>query len=402
MSEQQGIDLSGDGGVLKTIIVEGTGTDTPPSGSDVTVHYTGTLLDGKKFDSSRDRAEPFKFKLGAGQVIKGWDRTVATMKRGEQCRVVLRSDYAYGKSGSPPTIPADATLVFDIELLSWKDEEDLTHDGGVLKKVLRSASPESWERPKDDSEVKVSYTLTTADGQHIEFKTDFTFVLGSDAVPAGLEKGVESMKKGEKALLKVSGDYAKGHPAAPADATLHYEVELLEFTKEKASWEMTNEEKIAAAQKNKDDGNELFKAGKFKGAIKKYKKSSSFVENENSFTEEEKAQAKPLRVTAHLNTAACNLKLKDYKACIENCDKALKLDARNIKALFRKGQALSALDEWRDAELTLNQALEHEPSNKDVQRELALLKRKVAEQEKKDKKRYANLFARLSADENQS
>ncbi len=79
------------------------------------------------------------------------------------------------------------------------------------------------------------------------------------------------MKKGEKALLKVSGDYAKGHPAAPADATLHYEVELLDFTKEKASWEMTNEEKIAAAQKNKDDGNELFKAGKFKGAIKKYK-----------------------------------------------------------------------------------------------------------------------------------
>ena len=74
------------------------------------MHYTGTLLNGTKFDSSRDREEPFKFKLGAGQVIKGWDKTVATMKRGEQCRVVLRSDYAYGKSGSPPTIPADATL----------------------------------------------------------------------------------------------------------------------------------------------------------------------------------------------------------------------------------------------------------------------------------------------------
>jgi FK506-binding protein 4/5 len=134
---EQGVDLSGDGGVLKTILVEGTGTDTPPSGSDVTgnaftplnlenclnphrdpffssfmwaVHYTGTLLDGSKFDSSRDRSDPFKFKLGAGQVIKGWDRTVATMKRGEQCRVVLRSDYAYGASGSPPKIPANATL----------------------------------------------------------------------------------------------------------------------------------------------------------------------------------------------------------------------------------------------------------------------------------------------------
>jgi FK506-binding protein 4/5 len=389
---EQGIDLTGDGGVLKTIITEGTGTETPPSGSDVTVHYTGTLLDGTKFDSSRDRDDPFKFKLGAGQVIKGWDCSVATMKRGERCRVVLRSDYAYGKSGSPPTIPADATLVFDIELLSWKDEEDLTHDGGVLKKVLRAGQAESWEKPKDDSEVKVSYSLKTADGQFVEAKTDFTFVLGAEAVPAGLEKGVESMKKGELALIKVSGDYAKGHPTAPADAALHYEVELLDFTKEKASWEMTNEEKLAAAQKNKDDGNELFKAGKFRGAIKKYKKASSFVDNENSFTEAEKAQAKPLRITAHLNTAACNLKLKDYKACIENCDKALKLEVSNIKALFRKGQALSALDEWRDAELTLNRALEFEPQNKDVQRELQLLKRKVAEQERKDKKLYANMF----------
>jgi hypothetical protein len=93
--------------------------------------------------------------------------------------------------------------VFDIELLSWKDEEDLTHDGGVLKKVLRSASPESWERPKDDSEVKVSYTLTTADGQHIEFKTDFTFVLGSDAVPAGLEK----VRTRRRAFLMLRSSY---------------------------------------------------------------------------------------------------------------------------------------------------------------------------------------------------
>jgi FK506-binding protein 4/5 len=361
------------------------------------VHYTGTLLDGTKFDSSRDRSDPFKFKLGAGQVIKGWDRAVATMKRGEQCRVVLRSDYAYGASGSPPKIPANATLVFDIELLGWKDEEDLTHDGGVLKKVLRS--PDGWEKPSDDSEVRVSYTVSTADGQHIESKTDYTFALGAEAVPTGLEKGLVSMKKGEKALLKVSGDYAKGQPSAPADATLHYEVELLDFTKEKPSWEMSNEEKLAAAQKAKDEGNELFKAGKFKGAIKKYSKASSFVEYDHSLTEEEKARAKPLQITAHLNTAACHLKLKDYKACIEKCDKVLKLEAGNIKALFRKGQALSALDEWRDAELTLKQALEIEPQNKDVQRELALLKRKVVEQERKDKKRFANLFTRLSAEE---
>lgn len=74
------------------------------------VHYTGTLLDGSKFDSSRDKDEPFKFKLGTGQVVKGWDRAVATMKKGEKARVTLRADYAYGEAGSPPKIPPNATL----------------------------------------------------------------------------------------------------------------------------------------------------------------------------------------------------------------------------------------------------------------------------------------------------
>jgi hypothetical protein len=83
----------------------------------------------------------------------------------------------------------------------------------------------------------------------------------------------------------------------------------------------------------------------------------------------------------------------DVSVLIASCGgQALKLEVSNIKALFRKGQALSALDEWRDAELTLNRALEFEPQNKDVQRELQLLKRKVAEQERKDKKLYANMF----------
>jgi len=392
----QGVDITGDGGVFKEILVEGKGSDTPPSGADVRVHYTGTLLDGSKFDSSRDKDEPFKFKLGTGQVVKGWDRAVATMKKGEKARVTLRADYAYGEAGSPPKIPPNATLVFEIELLGWKDFEDLSGDGGVLKKTLHAGA--GWEKPKDDSEVKISYTLSTADGQFIETKTDFSLALGTEAVPSGLEKGIENMKKGEKALIKLKGGYAKGHPNAPDKAELHYEVELHDFVKEKPSWEMSNQEKIEAALKTKDKGNEFFKDGKYKAAIKKYKKASSYVDYDHSFTDEEKAQAKPVRVTVHLNTAACNLKLKEYRTCIENCDKALKIEDNNVKALFRKGQALSALYDWEDAERVFNKALEIEPQNKEVQRELTLLKRKMAEQNKKEKIRYANMFARLSAE----
>jgi len=112
-----------DGGLLKKILVEGTGDVMPPPGSDVDVHYVGTLhSDGSKFDSSRDRPGTFKFAVGVGQVIKGWDQGICTMKRGEKCILRCTSDYAYGDSGSPPKIPGGATLNFEVELFSWKEK----------------------------------------------------------------------------------------------------------------------------------------------------------------------------------------------------------------------------------------------------------------------------------------
>lgn len=147
----KGIDLSQDGGVFKFVLKEGPEKNCPSDGDEVITHYSGYNEDGTKFDSSWDRDEKFKFVLGKGEVIKGWDIGFSSMSIGEEAVLTLTSDYAYGDTGSPPKIAGGATLIFHVKLFSYgpkkKDKWDMTGEERLEEaRVCKTEGNEAYKK----------------------------------------------------------------------------------------------------------------------------------------------------------------------------------------------------------------------------------------------------------------
>lgn len=277
-SEEGFVDISGDGGLLKKVLQEGYGDVSPPSGDMVIAHYTGTLTNGEKFDSSRDRNKPFEFTIGQGQVIKGWDQGFATMKKGEKAILRCRSDYAYGKGGSGK-IPPDATLNFDVELLDF-------------------------------------------------------------------------------------------HP------------------KKKEKWELDDSEKEAEAVRLKDEGTMLFKEKRFHEAVDLYEEAASYID--------ESSALEALYVTCKLNASQACISCQRYPNAVEYATQALSKDSVNVKALYRRGLARNGLGMNDEALVDLHKALELDPENGAVKVEISKAKKSIADANKKAKATYGNMFSKIS------
>lgn len=390
-----------DGGVRKLVKKEGTGSELPMTGDKVFVHYVGTLLDGTQFDSSRDRGEKFSFELGKGQVIKAWDIGVATMRVGEIAQLTCKPEYAYGAAGSPPKIPPNATLVFQVELFEFHGE-DITEeeDGGIIRRIITKG--EGYSKPNEGASVEVTlegkHEGRVFDSRELQFEVGDSENLG---LPVGVEKALQAMEQGEESLFTIKPKYGFGNTGSsrfdiPPGATLQYRLKLEKFEKAKESWEMNTTEKLEQSAIVKDKGTQYFKDGKYKQAAVQYKRIVSWLEHESSLQGEDEKKAVALRLAAHLNLAMCYLKLQDPNPALENCDKALDLDANNEKALFRRGEALFVMKEFEKARDDFQRVVQLYPANKAAKSQALLCQKHIKEQYEKDKRIYANMFQKFA------
>ncbi|XP_028796053.1 peptidyl-prolyl cis-trans isomerase FKBP62 [Neltuma alba] len=405
------VDVCKDGGIIKKIMEKGNRNERPCDLDEVLVKYRVTLIDGITVAETSE--EGFEFRMDDGHLFPGLPKVIMTMERGEKAKLIVQPQYAFGEKGGEAesrldSIPPNSVLHVDIELVSFKPVINVTGDSKVLKKILREG--EGSVTANEGAIVTISYVAKVEDGPIFEKKgidetKPLEFITDEEQVIVGLDRAVATMKKGEKAIVSIHPDYAFGSIEArfdlatvPPGSSVVYEVDMVDFIKEKGPWELNNSEKIEAAGKKKEEGNLLFKNGKFQRAGKKYDKAVDYVSEDGSFGDDEQKLAKALRVSCWLNGAACSLKLDNFSEAIKLCSQVLDVEFRNVKALYRRAQACIETGDYILADVDIKQALEADPQNREVKQLQRKLKQLQLESDKRDAKLYANMFAHKEKD----
>ena len=331
MGDGERIALSDDGGLYKRVIRAGNARKgRPPSGAKVKVHYTGTLTDGTKFDSSRSGGDEsrdagvFHFTLGRGHVIRGWDVGIASMNKGELAVLTCRADYAYGAAGVPPLIPRNATLQFEVELFGWAIE------------------------PTTESVVSSG----------LAFFGFLTLVLAAAAYASGR---------------------ASMGAACAAAATCLFAAAALAFKQAKKATRHVEQDNAAVldqASRLKAQGTVAYHAECWAEAHDHYADAVEFLEADEFVPPVGRGEeARALLTSALLNQAGCAIKLRDWHTA-EDCSTRM-LEYKwhqgnnDAKALFRRGHARVERGDFEAARADLRQAMSLDPKSIEIRQMLA-------------------------------
>ncbi|KAL3842599.1 hypothetical protein ACJMK2_020592 [Sinanodonta woodiana] len=325
---------------------------------------------------------------------------ISTMKKGEVARFKIRPEYGYGRSGSPPKIPGDAVLIFEVELIDWHGE-DLTdtEDGGIIRHIIEKAR--AWDSPNEGATVEIH--IIGKHNNHVFEDRDVRFVMGEGVdqklLPA-VENSLKRFRRNEKSRLVIQPKYGYGETGntdlgIPPNAELTYIVHLKSFEKAKDNWELDDNEKVEQAYIFKDKGTRYLKEQNYKQAEKFYEKIVNLLEYTTSLSEENKPKRDNLLLAAHLNLALTYIKMENYESCSAHCEKALKLDPNSEKAFYRQGIADFHLNKPEEAKKHFENALKTDQKNREARDWIVKCNQEIKKAEDITKKLYTSMMSHL-------
>lgn len=396
--------IADDFGVVKKVINEGQGWETPRAPYEVKARISAKTGDGKLI-LSHGEGEPYFFTFGKSEVPKGLEMGIGTMTREEKAVIYVTSQYLT-PSRLMPVVEGYEEVHFEVELVHLVQVRDMLGDGRLIKRRIRDGKGEfPMDCPLHDSLLHVHYkgmllneekkvfydTRVDNDGQPLEFSS------GEGLVPEGFEMCVRLMLPGEIALVTCPPDYAYDKFPRPANvpegADIQWEIELLGFEMPK-DWTGLNFDSIMdEAEKIRVTGNRLFKEGKFELAKAKYEKVLRDFNHVNPQDDEEGKVFVGKRNLLHLNVAACLLKLGECRKSIEACNKVLDANPAHVKGLYRRGMAHMALGEFEEAQRDFEMMMKVDKSSEpDATAALSKLRKQRQEVESKVRKQFKGLF----------
>ncbi|KAH3890323.1 peptidyl-prolyl cis-trans isomerase FKBP4-like isoform X3 [Dreissena polymorpha] len=401
-----------DGGVIKRLIKKGAGDDYPNTGDTVYFNYIGytgeTVADEFIFDTSERDGHLFKHEVLKGQVIRGFEMGILTMKVGERAILYIKSSYAFGPKGQLPKIPPNISVIFDTEIIrvecqDLSEKEDLS----ILKKVLIRGKGHGT--PNFGGEICADIKCYYGDTVYYD-KKGVQFLLGEGSTdgtdfPMFVEDLLICWKCEEIARLYFASHQAygkKGFPKynIPPDQNLHFIVKLVKFEQNSDFWEMDNPEKLEKCDSFKQKGNMYFQKEEYPIAAKFYEMMVEYVEHEYCMEGEEEQHRAQIFLNGNLNLAQTYLKMEKFIEAIECCDKAIKSDPNNPKAYYRRGMAQLSCMDHENALKDFQKTYELEPENKAALRKIDECRRAEIECKRKQRENDRRMMSGLGQNQN--
>jgi len=387
--DKRWVELEPNDGLKKLVLNEGYG-DTPEDGEKVSCHYSGFLQsNGEMFDSSRERGDPFKFEIGKGSVIKGWDKGIATMEVGERAVLRCSSDFAYGENGSGPKIPPKATLDFVVELIDIQKYESVwgTDDAKdtIFKKTVKEG--DGYDTPKKLWVVTVTYTGRENDengriwcsgkDEKVKIPYDAEFekkgTISDYDQPRGFYTCLRETKKGEQNYFKLKSNdfYTFGSNGSEKfriepNTDLFYDISISEMEKfNMSSWQLDEKEKIPKALELKETANNFFRQKKLAAANEVYKDILDITKSvKEKGVDEEKVNE--ISLACYSNKALVETQLNNLLEASEQIEKGLEINPKHEKLRYRKALVHFKRGEFALAADLLTDLKKEFPENKGV------------------------------------